>query len=170
MISRYPHDVAFLPAWLEWLAWTRLWPLHRDQPHERIVLPLLPRWQRVHVLLRRARDLSAATLPIALLVLLLTGDGLVNTAVNWVIVAAVAVHLLAAGLGLLLTVDVRQDVTGEWILLSRVSAAFVAEVERRLSRPAQEPMLALPETVDELSDRAASTPRRPDTVDPAPGT
>lgn len=169
VISRYPHDVAFLPGWLEWLGWTRLWPLHADQPRESIVLPLLPRWQRLHVALRRARDISAAALPIALVALLLTGQGLVNTVVNWVIVAAVAVHLLAAALGLLVTVDVRRDVTGEWIQLSRVSPDFVAEVERRLPRPEQEPMLALPEAVDARADRPATAPARPDTVDPARG-
>ena len=142
VISRYAHDVSTLPAWVEWLTWTRLWPLNRGEDVAAVVLPLLPRWQQVHTRLRQLRDATAVVLPLALLVMLLSDDGLVESVATWTAVGAAGLHLVAAALGLLLTVDVRPDTTGHWVRLSGVHPEFVAAAEATLPRPTSEPLLA----------------------------
>lgn len=160
MISRYAHEISIIPAWVEWLTWTRLWPLNREEERARIVLPLLPRWHQIDVRLRQLRDATTLLLPVALLVMLVRPDGLLDTAAGWAAVLALVLHLLAAGLGLLLTVDIRADTTGEWVRLSGVHRDFVTAVETQLTRPNTPPLLVAPPEAEATAPvPPARTPR-----------
>ena len=142
-ITRYPRRISDLPAPVEWATWTGLWPRDHGQPSDHIVLPVLPRQQRFHQLLRRTRDVSAALLGISLVALLVL-DGLPGAAARVVGLAALAAHLLAALLGMALTIEVREDASGRWVRLSGVHRDFVAAVEETTTRPDEPPVLADP--------------------------
>jgi hypothetical protein len=146
-ITRYPRAVGDLPGGLEWLTWTGLWPRSRRStapdaaaaaptPAE-VVLPLLPRAHRRALALRRVRDGSAALLVLLLVALVPLGGGLLGRAALGVL----ALHLVVAAVGWASTVEVRGDVTGEWVRLARVHPGFAAAVEAGTTRPRATPEL-----------------------------
>lgn len=140
-MTRYRLPVSDLPAATEWWTWTGLWP--RTQPAERpiIVVPMLPSRRDWGILLRYVRDVTAVLIPLSLLLMLLTGDGVVGQLVTALALGALILHVLAALAGLGTTVDLQRDTTGRWVRLSGVHRNFVAAVEATTTRPQQQPHL-----------------------------
>lgn len=157
-ITRYPHQVTDLPAGLEWMTWTQLWPRgHGDEPAT-VIVPLLPSRQRAATLLRRTRDVTAGLLPVALVVMLLA-DGTPDLVARAVALGALLLHLVVAALGVLITVRLRLDSTGEWVRLSGVHPEFAAATEAVTARPAEAPQLvqmALPRIAGAAGEPAES--------------
>ncbi|MGI9018009.1 MAG: hypothetical protein ACR2HR_13050 [Euzebya sp.] len=141
-ITRYRHGVSDLPAAIEWSLWSGLWPRNRQADPPVVILPLLPSRQRWEQLLRRSRDITAAAVPLSLLLLAVTGDGIPRRLAWLLCVGAVMLHLIGAAVGLLTTVEVRSDRVGEWVRLGGVHPEFAAAAEQRMSRPTHTPVLA----------------------------
>jgi hypothetical protein len=145
-MTRYATAASDLPAPVEWLTWTDVWPRRQVQGQpgpEAIVLPLLPSRQRLATALRRTRDVTAATLLPALLAWAFV-DGMGGRLLGWLLLALVVGHVLAAVVGLLATVGVRVDYTGEWVHLDRVHRSFVEAAEAMTTRPVELPRLTAP--------------------------
>lgn len=140
-VTRHRRTVRDLPPVLEWVAWTGLWPRGRDGAAPTVVLPLLPRAQRLDVALRRVRDVTAALLPACLLVALLV-EGVLGRTAGSAAILVLAVHLVVAAAGLVLTVRLQLDDTGGWVRLSGVHREFVAATEAVTTRPTTEPVPA----------------------------
>ncbi|HUG86380.1 MAG TPA: hypothetical protein VMM13_17570 [Euzebya sp.] len=140
-ITRYPHEVSDLPAPLEWTTWTRLWPRRHGQETVSVIVPLLPSRQRAAAMLRRTRDITAGLLPVALLVMLMA-DGIPGQVARTLVLVALLLRVVVASLGLMITVRLRADTTGEWVMMSGVHPEFAAAAEAVTSRPTQTPVLA----------------------------
>lgn len=154
-ITRRPVPASDLPTGLEWLAWTGLWPRirGREQPH--VVLSMLPWVHTAHVALVRARDATAAA-ALVLLVLVVALDGAARATVWTALLAVLAIKVLVGLVGSLWAVRARVDQTGDWVLLDRVHAEFVAATEAVTDRPETVPALSTRATVP--SPRAAGAP------------
>lgn len=139
-ITRYSLRAGTLNPYVEWLAWSRVWPaalLRPDDPETTVVVPLLPRIRRRRRVLTLLRDATAALLPVVL-VIGLVFDGTVGDVAGMLVRVDLAVHAVVAALGLLLTVDLRLDHTGAWVRYDRVNPQF-AEEARGGRRPPSPP-------------------------------
>ena len=132
-MTRYRRRTSDLPAPLEWATWTDLWP--RPTRAVELPLPLLPRPHLRDLVLRRTRDVTAGLVPVALVLLAF------GLPVGRLLVASLLLHAAATVGGLLLTVAVRLDATGEWVRLGNVHPAFAEAVERHTARPRTTPVL-----------------------------
>jgi hypothetical protein len=130
-ITRYRRPVSDLPAALEWLTWTDLWPRRPRLPAALVALPILPAQQRRFATLVRTRDASAAVLLLAGAVVLLGG----GAPARLVALAALVVHLAVAVVGWATQVEVRADATGDWVRLGRVHRDLAEAVEAGHERP-----------------------------------
>lgn len=131
-MTRYRRRPSDLPPPVEWATWTGLWP--RPSPDSHISLPLLPRPHLREQVLRGTRDVTAALVPLSLLLLAM------QLPAGRLLAASVLLHLATAVAGLLLTVAVQLDETGEWVRLGHVHPAFADAVERRTTRPRTTPV------------------------------
>ncbi|WP_370325732.1 hypothetical protein [Euzebya sp.] len=157
-ITRWAHPVRDLPPATEWVTWTGLWPRGRDRARRDIVLPLLPSRHRGIVSLERARDVTAALIPLGLLAVLVIDGGVLDRVAAALAIGAVLTHLAVAVAGVLTAVDVRADTTGQWVRLAGVHPAFAAATEAATTRPTSEPVLdPLPSSAPERAGDASPT-------------
>lgn len=140
-ITRYPNPVPDLPPVVEWATWTGLWPRRHGEAPPTVIVPLLPSRQRMATVLRRTRDTTAAVLPVALVTLMLS-SGLPARLAGGLALGAVLLHLVVGVLGVLITVALRPDITGQWVLLSGAHPEFVTATEAVTTRPERPPQLA----------------------------
>ncbi|CAN5494985.1 hypothetical protein BH23ACT9_BH23ACT9_04450 [soil metagenome] len=161
-ITRYRRHVSELPAATEWATWTGLWPRNRGVEPIPVVLPLLPSRHRLGTALRRTRDVTAALLPVGLLLVLLTGAGTLGRLAAALQLALVPLHLAVGVAGRMLAVDLRLDETGTWVRFGGVHRDFVATTEAVTTRPSAPPVLP-----EKAVDRATAEPAaRPATDTP----
>lgn len=104
-------------------------------------LPLLPAYHRIATTLCRTRDVTAAVIPVGLVLMWLTGDGLPARLATAVTLAAVLLHVAVGIIGLAAGVHARVDTDGRWLRLSGVSPDFVAATKATTTRPPSEPAL-----------------------------
>lgn len=132
-----------LPAWLEWLTWTDLWPRQRGAAPVPVVVSVLPGVWRTIRGLRVARDVLAGALVLLLVAALVLPEGAGRVA-GLLAVAAVMGKLLVAAAGLWLAPDVRLDTTGEWVHLTGAHPDLVTAARTVTTRPASPPEAVQP--------------------------
>lgn len=140
-MTRYQQQVSDLPATTEWWTWTGLWPRDQGTEPPTIVVPMLPSRRDQGILLRHIRDVTAALVPLGLVLMLLTGQGVAGHLSSAVTVGSLILHVLVALTGLTTTVDLRRDTTGRWVRLGGVHPDFVAATEAATTRPQHQPVL-----------------------------
>ncbi len=120
----------------------------RGPDDDAIVLPLLPWRHRWALLLQRTRTVTALLVLGGLLVALLTGGGLTgggglaNRVVLALVAGAALVHVFAWVAQRWTVVEVRPDVSGEWVRLAPVHPAFAESTAAALTQPPSPPVLA----------------------------